>query len=94
MLSETIGIDVFHVRYRQLRRQLIGTIIREKIYGEDIQTMVRDFASKNIPAEDSIAFIQNVLKELTTLESFKIVGMGISEKEFSAWQKKQNSSPL
>lgn len=87
VLSETLGFDVIHVRYRMLRRQLMAQIIREKITGAVMQSLIIEFAKENISEEDRAQFIQNVLRELSALESFKLAGMGVSQQEFAAWKK-------
>ncbi|MCD6044894.1 MAG: hypothetical protein K0R48_57 [Gammaproteobacteria bacterium] len=86
-LSVEVGIDMIHVRYRQLQRKLIAKMIQEKITGTAIKVAIQEFARKNVPDEDQEAFIDNTQHQVDTLEEYKIVGMGISVQEFLAWRK-------
>ncbi len=88
--SEALGIDIIHVRYRDLRRQLIAQIIHEKIIGDAIQPVIEAYAQQHVPSEDFAAFIENVTQELAHLELFKLFGMGISDQEFLAWRQAQD----
>lgn len=87
-LSVEVGIDMIHVRYRQLQRELIANIIQETIIGTAIKATIQEFALKNVPVEDQQAFIGNTLHQIDTLEEYKIVGMGISVQEFLEWRKR------
>ena len=88
-LNESIGIDVIHVRYREQRRQLITQIIQKKITSAAMADFIKAFAKENIPRIDYDKFIENAQYELEHLESFKISGLGISQREFAAWKKLQ-----
>lgn len=87
-LSVEVGIDIIHVRYKQLQRVLIAKIIQEKITGTAIKMAIQAFAVENIPIEDQNAFIENTERQVDNLEEYKIVGMGISVQKFLEWKRK------
>ncbi len=85
-ISESIGIDLFHVRYRQLKRRLIAEIIQGKLSGDQMHEFIENSAKSDVPLEDQEAFILSMIKDLKDLEEFKILGMGISRKAFLEWK--------
>jgi Fic family protein len=92
--TTAMGIDVFRARYREQRRQVMAEIINQLVLGAEIKAHVMKFASLEIDAEDRERFVNDVLKELAHLESFKLVGMGVSSQQFKTWQIRLKSGSI
>ncbi len=86
-ITTSIGIDVIHVRYRQLQKQLLATIIGNKLVGLALTEAILQFAEASIAKEDQEAFIKDTQYQIAHLENYKILGMGISMQEFLVWKK-------
>lgn len=87
--AESMGINEFRVRYRSLRKQLIGNIIRGCLTGKELENSIQEFARTKIEATDQEQFISDVQEDLENLENFKIFGMGVTEQEFKTWKQLQ-----
>lgn len=92
MYDETVkamGFDEIRVRYREKRRALLREIIRGRFTGKKIQEYVQAEADAHIHEPDREAFVEDVFEDLREMDLSRLVGLGVTPEELSAWQKLQ-----
>ena len=84
-VKDSIGeIDFYRVRYRALRKEVLGDIIRREIHGRDIDGYVKKIASK-YDIENPEKFLRIVREDAKYLHEGAIVGLNISIDQFRNW---------
>lgn len=84
-VKDSIGeIDFYRVRYRTMRKEVLGNIVRENTHGADIDAYVQEFSSKN-SIENPEKFLRIIQEEAEYLHEGGIVGLNISIDQFRAW---------
>lgn len=83
--AEAIGYDEIRVRYRVERRELIRLVVREKVVGALMEEFIEKQSGVLIPEQDRNAFMKEVNKDLASLSSQIINGLGVTQQEFDAW---------
>ena len=84
-VKDTPGdFDFYRVRYRTLRKEVLGDIIRGEIHGQDIDGYVQKITSKN-GIENPEKFLRNVREDAEYLHEGAIVGLNISIDQFRIW---------
>tara|TARA_R110001583_G_scaffold26571_4_gene95766 strand:- start:7231 stop:8619 length:1389 start_codon:yes stop_codon:yes gene_type:complete len=89
VVEKSIGvIDSYRIKYRYERKQVIGQIIKAIIVGDDIQTELEKFCTQH-NIDDPDKFISITIVEIDNLHIGAIMSLGVTEKMFHAWRKKQ-----
>ncbi len=83
--AESMSIDIIKATLRKEIRQVIADVVNNSVHGEQLYDYVNGQAQNLVPEEHRKKFIRDVLEELSTLEAYKIAGMGISRKQFDNW---------
>ena len=79
--AEEVGYDEIRVKYRFIRRELISQIIREKIFGNQIESFLDKQIAEKIPTKDQDHFRKTVLEDLELLRPQRIAGLGITKEQ-------------
>ncbi len=88
--AQSLGIDTLRVKYRQQRRQLIADIVTQQLYNLAQDKYINNFIKNNISKNDHKKFLLDLQHDLNTLDSYNIMGMGITKKELDKWKKINN----
>ena len=84
---EVIGPpDPFRVRYRDMIRQTIKTIVQNKMDKLNSSQFITHFANENISSEDRNRFIEVTEIEISNLHEGNFARFKIRPSEFFAWQ--------
>ena len=84
-VKDSIGeIDFYRVRYRALRKGVLGDIIRRGMHGRDIDGYVKKIVSK-YEIENPEKFLTIVREDAEYLHEGSIVGLNISIDQFRNW---------
>lgn len=86
--TDSLGIDQTRVRFRHLRRQLLGDIIRQQLKEPELSTHIKQYAAQYIPIENRDDFLRNLQEDLSLLSPARSVGLGVSQEELMRWQTK------
>lgn len=89
---EALGFDPIRVKYRQQRRSVISTILRECWTGKDIETCIIK-AYSEIDEPDQKLFKESIEEELNTLNEAAIAGLGVSRQELETWKELTTLNP-
>ena len=86
VVTESLGeIDTYRIEHRSNRKIAMGHIIRQKLDGAAANQYLEQYCQdNNIPSEDK--FISMTLSDLAQLHEGSIIGLGITEKMFTAWR--------
>lgn len=79
--------DPFRMRYRDLRRDVIVTVVRQLLNKESATRVIRSKAQESIPVDDQLKFIEVVETELISLHRGNIARYGLHPAEFDEWHK-------
>lgn len=89
--SEQLNIDQLRIKYRHIRRTLLGEIIRNQIIN-DVPKYIKEYAKTNyIHLDEQDKFINDCLLDLKNLDNNHILGLGITKEELAEWRNKQKS---
>lgn len=84
---QSIGeIDTFRIQYRQQRKDVMGEVVRQKLYGQEAEALIASFCAK-AEIDNTDKFIAMALADLDTLHAGAIIGLGIAEAQLEEWQK-------
>ena len=85
VVKQSLGeIDAFRIEYRQQRKEVIGFIVRDGLYGAAIEKYIEKYcANRDITEIDK--FTAMTLADLNSLHVGAIIGLGISEEQLNAW---------
>lgn len=83
----TIGYDEIRVKYRQERRDLLRTIILQKLTNPTLQKFSASYAAKHIPFEHQKAFLEDLNEDLEQIDPSRIVGLGITLDDLATWKR-------
>jgi Fic family protein len=89
--AQSLGIDTLRVKYRQQRRQLIADIVTKQLYDSAQDEYINDYLKENVAKNDQKKFLLDLQHDLNTLDSYNIIGMGITKKELKQWKKANKS---
>ena len=78
--------DPFRVRYRDLIRQLVYEVVRNKMNKVRSSQFISKFASKNVPPEDRKRFIDLIEIEVNSLHEGNFARFKIRPSEYFEWQ--------
>ena len=78
--------DPLRVRYRELIRQAIHTVVRNKMDKLKSSQFIAKFASENVPAEHRNRFVEIAEIEISSLHEGNFARFKIRPSEFFAWQ--------
>ena len=78
--------DLFRLRYRELIRTVISTVIREKLTKDRASKWIEDWASENVLLEDRPRFIEVVESELIGLHEGNFARYKVRPSEYFAWK--------
>ena len=76
--------DFYRVRYRTLRKEVLGDIVRGELHGRDIDGYVQKITSEN-GIENPEKFLRIVREDAEYLHEGAIVGLNISIDQFRNW---------
>lgn len=94
VMKKSLGeIDAFRIQYRQQRKDAMGKVIRQGLHGQAAEALIEQF-SREHNIKDRAKFIAMTLSDLDALHSGAIIGLGITEAQFHAWQGNPPSSHL
>ncbi|WP_252177349.1 Fic family protein [Endozoicomonas sp. 4G] len=79
------GIDAFRIQHRQLRKQVMGQVIRDNLHREEAAQLIEQFCLNNAIREVE-KFTAMTMTDLDNLHAGAIIGLGISESQFYTWQ--------
>lgn len=83
--AEAIGFDEIRVKYRQIRRQMIGHIIRQKLIKNNMEEYIHHEVKQLIPDKDQQHFIETVKEDIKELNEQRIAGLGITKEELRSY---------
>ncbi|MEZ5536743.1 MAG: Fic family protein [Thiolinea sp.] len=83
--AESLGIDPLRVQYRQLRRDLIRTIVQSGWHGETVDRFVAQEVGRQVPEEHQQKVLEDMRIDLAQLAPHSIAGMGITRQELEMW---------
>jgi Fic family protein len=90
-VRESIGqVDAFRIRYRQERKAIMGQVIRSNLHGAALEQHITTWCREQ-GIEDVDRFTAMTLTELKTLHGGAIIGLGITENQFSHWKQEDDS---
>ncbi len=78
--TEAMGFDEIRVRYRQQRRDAVGTIVNEELTGPAVDEFLAQ-AVQAIPREHRDPFIEDAKEDLDALSPYRIVGLAVSQRQ-------------
>lgn len=85
VVKESIGeIDAFRIQYRQQRKEVMGQVVRNNLHGLDVETHIEDYCREN-KIEERDKFVAAALADLGSLHAGAIIGLGITQGQFDAW---------
>lgn len=85
VVKESLGeIDISRLQYRTQRKQIMGKIVRENLHGKEAEKCIEAYCLDNDMAQAD-KFLAATLTELETLHAGAIIGLGITEKQLTAW---------
>ena len=79
-MAEALGFDEIRVRYRQQRRDAVGTIVNEELTGTARDEFLA-LAVETIPNEHRMSFLEDVKEDLDTLSPHRIAGLAVSQRQ-------------
>jgi len=86
--AKSLGIDTLRVKYRHQRRQLIADIVTQQLYESAQEKYINNYLKENVPENDHKKFTADLQHDLSTLASYNIAGMGITQKQLEEWNLK------
>ncbi|WP_422409996.1 Fic family protein [Endozoicomonas sp. ALB122] len=85
VVKKSLGeIDAFRVQHRQLRKQVMGQVIRDNLHRQDAAQLIEQFCLNN-GIGDVERFMAMTMTDLNNLHAGAIIGLGISESQFYIW---------
>ncbi len=90
--AQVLGFDEVRVRYRKIRRDIIRSIINEKLLGKPMERYISEISTRAVPLKEQKAFIKTVYDDLETINPPKISGMGIAKQDLLDWLALKNNS--
>ena len=85
VVKKSLGeIDVFRIQYRQQRKEVMGLVVKNGLYGKAIEEYVENFCEQN-DIDETAKFTAMTLADLSTLHAGAIIGLGITEAQLDAW---------
>ena len=82
--AEAIGFDEIRVRYRQQRRDAVGTIVNEELTGTAADEFLAQ-AVQTIPTEHRDSFVDDVKEDLDALSPHRIAGLAVSQRQLQRY---------
>jgi hypothetical protein len=82
---EAVGFDEIRVRYRTQRREVVRSIIINKLTKNALTTFISERTQQLIPSKDQIDFIEDINEDLKELSPQTISGLGITIEELNYW---------
>ena len=82
--AEAIGFDEIRVRYRQQRRDAVGTIVNEVLTGTAADEFLAQ-AVQTIPTEHRDSFVEDVKEDLDALSPHRIAGLAVSQRQLQRY---------
>lgn len=79
--AEEVSYDEFRAKYRNVSRELISQIIKEKLIGKKLNIFLDEKIPQKIKDADQKHFRKNVLEDLELLSPQRIAGLGITKKQ-------------
>jgi len=87
-VRQTLGEpDPFRMRYRNLRKETVAHVVREKKDQKTAVAFIRATAQKSVPKEDRARFLEVIESELMSLHEGNISRYGLKPSEYDEWQK-------
>lgn len=83
--TESLGIDLLRVQYRQVRRECIREIVQQCLHGTELAHYIQEQTEQRVPALHQEKFTADLQADLANLAPFSIAGMGISLRELETW---------
>lgn len=91
VLQHTLGEpDPFRFRYRQKIKEIVASVVIQKLNKQAAALFIKDWAAYNLPEHDRSEFITVIETELLTLTEGNIARYNLTLASFSAWQKVWN----
>ena len=78
--AEAMGFDEIRVRYRQQRRDAVGTIVNQELTGPAADKFLA-MAVQTIPTEHRGSFLEDVKEDLDALSPRRIAGLAVSKRQ-------------
>ncbi len=89
---KSLGFDEVRVRYRQQRRDVIRTIILNRLFGKSMKEYIANQTLKLTQKEDQKSFFEDIMEDLKEINLNRIVGLGITPNHLNAWLASINAS--
>lgn len=77
-------IDAFRIQYRAQRKAVMGQVVKRNLHGKDAEQFIERYCTDN-GIGSSEKFTAMTLADLSALHAGAIIGLGITETEFSNW---------
>ncbi len=82
---QSIGFDEVRIRYRQERRELVRLVLLGEVAKAYLRGFVENKAEVMIPSLDRKSFVEDVLEDLSQIDSSRIFGLGVTLDQLNRW---------
>ena len=82
--AEAMGFDEIRVRYRQQRRDAVGTIVNQELTASAVDEFLTT-AAQTIPTEHRDLFVEDVKEDLDALSPQRIAGLTVSQRQLQRY---------
>lgn len=79
-----MGFDELRVRYRQQRRDAVGTIVTEELTGPAVDEFLA-LAVQAIPTAHRDSFLEDAKEDLNALSPHRIAGLAVSQRQLQSY---------
>jgi len=91
-VRQTVGDpDPFRIKYRNLLREVVSTVVKDRMDQRQTLAHIREWIERYIPHEDAELFREHAERELLSLHKGKIASFRLRPTEFEEWQKIWNA---
>ncbi len=85
---QTLGDpDPFRMRYRNAIFQMVSKVVRDQMDKKSAVLIIKEVASRDIPLQDQLKFIETVERELRSLHEGNIARYKLRFSEYTAWSR-------
>jgi len=85
VVKKSLGeIDAFRIQYRQQRKEVMGLVVKNGLYGKKAEDYIEKFCKQN-GIDETAKFTAMTLADLSSLHAGAIIGLGITEAQLKVW---------
>ncbi len=78
--------DPFRLRYRDVLREVVALIVRQKVPPQDVETRLLAIAAERLEPDHRLRFVAMLESELAALHDGNLARYGLRPSEFEAWR--------